>query len=507
MKAVIGIDIGTQGVKAAVFTIDGRCLGQAFAPSQLLCSAAGEVEEDPEVQVANVCRTMRMCMHKAGLHADDVAGIGLDGQMAGVIGVDREGRCVTPYDSWLDTRCAPYIAVMNRRAGTRIVQRTGGPASFNHGPKALWWKQERPNVYRRIHAFVQPAGYAAMRLCDLHGDAAFIDWTYLHFSGFADTAAGKWDAGLCRTFDMDGEKLPRIVAPQTVIGELSARMARRCGVRAGVPVVAGCGDTAASFLACGAVAPGICVDVAGTASVFAATGAVMQPDVKNGMLSCGRSAVPGLWHSYAYINGGGMNLEWFRRELAGSGKGKLPSWDELEAQAAQADVNGPFFVPHMAGRVSPPQPNLRGAWVGLSHVHTRGDLFRALLESVALEYAVYRDVLRTLHRSFQLRELRITGGGERNALWNQMKADALGVPVRRILDPYGAPMGAAMLAGWGVGLLPGLTQAAQTWVKPDTLAIRPNAARAESYRQRTKVYQTLLKALDLPLVGRKETAT
>ena len=499
MKTLIGVDIGTQGVKAAVFAADGRCLGQAFAPSRLIRPRPGVVEEDPEAQVDGVCRTIGLSLRRARVGAGEVAGIGIDGQMAGVIGVGRDGRCITPYDSWLDTRCAPYIEQMNRRAGRRIVRLTGGPASFNHGPKKLWWKHERPGVYRRIHAFVQPGGYAAMRLCGLDGAAAFIDWSYLHFSGFADTAAGCWDAGLCRTFDMDGAKLPRIVAPQSVIGGLTAAAARRCGLRPGVPVVAGCGDTAASFLACGAVAPGICVDVAGTAAVFAATGAVMQPDVDHGVLSCSRSVVPGLWHSYAYINGGGLNLEWFRRELAGAGSRTPPSWDVLEAEAARADPDGPIFIPHMAGRVSPPQPHLRGAWVGLSHAHTRGDLFRAMLEGVTLEYALYRDVLRTLDRSFRLRELRVTGGGERSALWNQMKADALGTPVRRILASPGAPLGAAMLAGWGVGLLPGLPQAARRWVRPEARAVRPSPARAARCRQRVRLYRTLLERLDLSL--------
>ena len=118
---------------------------------------------------------------------------------------------------------------------------------------------------------------------------------------------------------MAPQKLPRIASPLEIVGAVSAEAARASGLLAGTPVAAGLGDTAASFLACGAVAPGICVDVAGTASVFAATVPAFAPDLAAGVLGCGRSAVPGLWHPYAYINGGGLNLNWFAEQLAGGG--------------------------------------------------------------------------------------------------------------------------------------------------------------------------------------------
>ena len=110
--------------------------------------------------------------------------------MAGILGVGPDGRHVTPYDSWLDTRCAPYIAMMRDRAGAEVIRKTGGPPSFNHGPKILWWKHERPEVFAEIAAFVQPGSYAVMRLCGLDASRAFVDKSYLHFSGFADNRQG-----------------------------------------------------------------------------------------------------------------------------------------------------------------------------------------------------------------------------------------------------------------------------------------------------------------------------
>jgi xylulokinase len=499
MIGLIGIDIGTQGTKAGLFAAHGRLLASAFRKSALRQPRPGVVEEDPELQVASVCQTIAECLAQAKIAPAEVAALAIDGQMAGILGVGADGRHVTPYDSWLDTRCAPYIQVMNQAAAEEIIERTGGPASFNHGPKILWWMRERPKVFGAIRAFVQPGAYAAMRLCGLTAADAFVDKTYLHFSGFADTRKGCWDPDLCRRFGLDENKLPRIVNPHAVVGQVNQEMARRCGLRAGVPVVAGCGDTAASFLASGATREGICVDVAGTASVFAATVRQFRPDRRHQVLGCGQAATPGLWHPYAYINGGGLNLEWFRREQAVLGRESASeaSFKDLDRAAAclSTDDPLPFFVPHLGGRVSPSWPKLRGAWVDLTWAHRPAHLWRAMLEGVALEYAIYKQVLLELHPKLRVAELRVTGGGEKSAFWNQLKADALGVPVVQMVRSEGAPLGAALLAAYGVGLVKDLDQAAREWMAAGRVT-RPNRKLARYYQQRLARYGALLASLN-----------
>jgi xylulokinase len=418
--------------------------------------------------------------------------------MAGILGVGADGRNLTPYDSWLDTRCAPDLARMKKEAGQEVIRKTGGPPSFNHGPKVLWWKRVHPQVYRQIAAFVQPGGYAAMRLCELTAAEAFIDTTYLHFSGFADNVRGQWDADLCRTFGVAAAKLPRIVEPHAVVGRLAAAAAASCGLVAGTPLVAGCGDTAASFLACGASREGVCVDVAGTASVFAATTRQFRADVEHGMLGWGRSATPGLWHPYAYINGGGMNLEWFACQIAAAA-GALPKkaieqLDRLAAKIVPA-AEDPMFLPHLGGRVAPSRPSLRGAWAGMTWSHTAAHLYRAVLEAVALEYCLYRDGLQALDPELSIREVRVTGGGQRSALWNQIKADALGTKVVGVSRPEGAPLGAALVAGYGAGLLDDLDAAAQRWIQTRHV-VEPDRSRAAHYRRRLARYRRLLDLMD-----------
>ncbi len=497
MKLFIGVDIGTQGVKAAVYDSDGQCLAEAFRKSELLHPTPGSVEEDPERQVRSTCEVVAECAARAA-GKGTVSALAIDGQMAGIIGVGEDGKHVTPYDSWLDTRCSSWIERMQREAGAEIVRKAGGPPSFNHGPKILWWKHERAETFKRIRSFVQPGGYAAMRLCGLDGSRSFIDTSYLHFSGFADTRAAAWDQGLCRRFGVDPAVLPRIVASHDVIGEVSPAMAGACGLPAGTPVIAGCGDTAASFLSCGATRAGICVDVAGTASVFAATTSEYRADEKTMVLSCGRSAIPGLWHPYAYINGGGMNLEWFREQIAGGLSGSAPldftRLNEMASAVTPAD-DDPMFIPHLGGRVSPSQPHLRGAWVGLSWSHGPGHLFRAVLEGVALEYGIYLRTLESLFGSGTVTEVRVTGGGEKSAVWNRIKADTLGVPMVQVMGAGGAPMGSALLAGYAEGTLGDIEAARSRWIRTGAVT-QPDPRRVEAGRRRIERYAALLESIN-----------
>ena len=498
VELVLGADIGTNGIKVELFDLSGKCLASSFRKSKLIRSGADNIEENPEFQLSNLCSAIKDCMKSSHRSSSDVAAIGIDGQMAGVIGIGLDGLCVTPYDSWLDTRCTPFIAEMNKKAGSEILFKTGCAPAVNHGPKILWWKKTHPAIFRKIKSFMQPGGYAAMRLCGLKATDAFIDTTYLHFSGFADNVKESWDASLCKTFGIDLEILPKIVKPEKIIGGLTKAMAARCGLDEGIPVVAGCGDTAASFLSCGAVSDGICVDVAGTASVFAATTSKFKPDSENGILACGQAVTPGLWHSYAYINGGGMNLNWFRDEIASLGH-PLPKgtdFENLDRQASKIKPgqDSPLFIPHLGGRVCPAQPAMRGAWLNLSWNCNASHLYRSVLEGVALEYKIYAQTLGQLLPHFSLCELRITGGGEKSTLWNQIKADATGIPVVQIHEGHGAPLGSAILAAWGAELIGNPREAAQKWIKLSK-RFKPDKKMASYYSGRLEKYRKTLNFL------------
>jgi xylulokinase len=398
-----------------------------------------------------------------------VAAIAFDSQMAGVGSVDEDYRPATRYDSWLDIRCRPYIEQIDKHHGDLVTRLTGCPPTCDHGPKMVWWKMERPAAYARVTKFLMPAAYVAGRMAGLRGDQAFIDHTFIHFSALADAEARAWSSELCSHLGIARAKLPRIVTPWEIIGEVTERAARDFGLAPGTPIAAGCGDTAAGALGAGIVRPGMLLDTAGTASVLAGCTDRFAPDVENRTLLVMRSVVPGLWNPLAYVAGGGQALRWFRdefhceEELAGA-----DPYDVLAEGAAQVPpgAEGLFFSPHLGGRVCPAAPSLRGAWVGFSWGHTRDHFFRAVLESVAFEYADYLRILRNLIPDLSLVEARVIGGGAKSDLWNQIKADVLGVPYQRLARTEFATWGAAMIAGRAVGVFDDLAQTAATTTKP-----------------------------------------
>lgn len=495
---LVGIDIGTQGVKGALFRDDGYCVAEYGEASQLLHPEPGVTIEDPEFQYASSLRVIKALLEQGaeqGVQPKEVGALAVDGQMAGIIGVGADGMAVTPYDSWLDYRCAPYLSIMQDRAFDLILQKAGTAPSINHGPKKLWWKHEQPEIYKTISKFVQPGGYVASRLCNLTGEQGFIDKTYLHFSGFSDTAQGIWDEELCGLFDLEMDKLPRIVNSTDIIGTVSEEAANICGLLAGTPVAAGCGDTVASFLSTGAVEPGISVDVAGTASVFAVAHSTFTPDTEHKVLGCCASVVDSLYYSYAYINGGGMNPEWFVKEFVG-GTGKDRFKDIEECVLAIADSCAlPLFIPHLAGRVMPGKPNLRGSFAGLTWEHGKPHLYRAILEGVALEYGLYKRAASALQSDLKINEVRITGGGENSHAWNLMKSAVLQAPVVRIERNQGAPLGIAMVAAVAIGLKPSFVEVSNEWVACGEEIVAP-ISRYPFFEKRLNAYEAYLEMME-----------
>ncbi len=485
MEYLIGVDLGTQGTKASLRDAAGVEAASAFEPSRLIYPEVGAVEQDPEEMFGSVVTTMSEVMARSGVRPGDVAGIALSGQMAGIMGIGADGMAVTPYDSWLDTRSGTYRQRFLDYGEDAIIALTGAPVTYAHGPKILSWKYARPDVYARIRKFVQPAAYVAMRLTGMAADDAFIDHTYLHFAGFADTEKRRWSGDLLSALDVDATRMPRIVRPYDRIGGLTDAMAAACGVRSGTPVVAGLGDTAASIHGAGVTRPGLFLDVAGTASVLACAADAFVPDVRHKTIMFSNAVTDGLFVPYAYINGGGMCLKWFRDDILGGGR----DYDDLNALAATvpAGSDGLLFLPHFSGRVCPNDTLVRGSYQNLTWKHGAAHLYRAILEGIAYEYGVYTDIIRELLPELQFRQVFSVGGGSRGELFRQIKADVLDIPVSTINLADTSLLACCAVAGFGVGLYETPTSLVDENLRVrDTL--QPDADRHRRYRRMQDVY-------------------
>lgn len=479
----IAVDLGTQGTKASLVAADGKLLGTAFVPSNLIRPAPGRVEQDPDEMFGSVVSAIRSAMDGSRVPSERVAAIGIGGQMAGVLGIDADWRAVTPYDSWLDSRCEAAMPLIRDWGEAAYIGITGSPVTYAHGPKILWWRRERPEVYRAIAKFLVPSAYVAGRLAGLRAQDAFIDHTHLHFTGFADVRKMAWSDELLAAFGIDGDKMPAIVRPWDIVGGLTDSHAAAAGLLPGTPIAAGLGDTAAAMLGAGIARPGLLFDVAGTASVLSCCTAEYRPDTDGKTLIYARSALSDLWTPLAYINGGGQCLAWYKR-LTGLG------YDELNAlaEAAQPGCGGLTFIPHFGGRVCPNTPELRGSWTGLAWSHERGELFRSILESVAYEYKHYLGTLERLVGQSAYEAVHVAGGGARSALFNRIKADALGIPYRPLHAEDTALIGAALVAGHGVGLFPDLAASAERFAAPGE-TIEPDAGRYSLYAAAASRYR------------------
>lgn len=451
---LLGIDLGTTATKAALYEAGGTVVSEGRAEAPLEYPSVGSVEQDLDQIYNSALSAIRQCLLSTSVDPARIAAIAFDSQMAGLGAIDELFQPAAKFDSWLDTRCQPYIEDLDRRYGDRITTLTGCPPTCNHGPKMMWLRDAQPEAFARTAKFVMPTCYVAGKFAALKAADAFIDRTFLHFTAVTDAQSGGWSEELCGALGVSRERLPRIVEPTAVIGEVQPDVAAATGLKPGTPIAAGCGDTAAGALGAGVVKPGMLLDTAGTASVLACSTEHFLADRKYRALLTMRSVIPGLWHPLAYVGGGGLALQWFSDNFAPPDRDKAARyrWLFQEAEAAPAGSEGLMFSPHLSGRICPSASAMRGAWDGFSWNHKTGHFARAVLESVGFEYANYVRIVREYLSGFAPVEARAVGGGARERVWNQIKASIIGVPYRRVARAECATWGSAMIAGAAIGL-------------------------------------------------------
>ena len=496
---LIGIDLGSSSVKTSLFDSEGRACGDVACDNHPLQPRPGVAEYSGPQMLAAAVQATRQLVEQSGLAPGEVAALSIDGMISGTMGVDGAGEATTPYTTTLDMRFSPELNHVMDKFHDPIRSLTGaGQPCF--APKMQWIRREFPVVYAHTAKFVTAAGYVAGKLAGLTGRDAFIDYTYLWATGLSDTVNYAWSDELCRAMDLPVEKLPRIVRSADVIGGVSAEIAAVTGLRQGTPVVAGCGDQSACFLAAGVTAPGRMGDGAGTYPVLAFCTNTFRPDLAGKRTEILPSAVPGLWNPISLIIGGGLTHHWFQEQFAagdaaeaaqrGGGASVYSILDE------KADRVGPgsekvFFLPHMAGRACPTNTDYRGMWIGFSWAHRREHFYRAVLESIAYDQYHALQSLKAAYPESPVREIFVYSGGARSALWNQIKADVMGVPYL-ILDreDLGA-LGAAILAGHAVGIFDDLAATGERFVKT-TRRFEPRPEAHAYYRQCAEFYGRLL---------------
>jgi xylulokinase len=471
MTTLVGLDVGTTAVKALAVSDQGEVVGRSEKGYPLSTPRPGWCEQEPE----DWWRAAQEALAEVGF--DDAAGLGLSGQMHGLVALDEELRVVRPAILWNDQRTASECREIEERVGfDRLVDLTGNRAlpGFT-APKLLWLRRHEPDSYRRIAAVLLPKDYVRLRLTGERAmDVADASGTLLF-----DVARRDWSAEVIDALELDPAWMPRVLESPEVSGR----------ARNGVAVAAGAGDQAAGALGVGVFRPGPLSIVLGTSGVVFAALPAYKPDPE-ARLHTFCHAAPGVWHAMGVMLSAAGSLSWFRDVVAGDG-----DFATLvrEAEAWEAGAEGITFLPYLAGERTPhADPDARGAFVGLSVRHDRGALVRAVLEGVA--YGL-RDSLELIAATGERPEVgRASGGGARSGLWLRIVASVLGLRLERTAVEEGAAYGAALLAGVAAGVWSDVAEAVAACVRV-TDTVEPEPSWRGAYDEGYDRFQALYPAL------------
>ncbi len=495
MPLLLGIDIGTSGSKAVLITPEGSVTAEATTEYSMQVPRSGWAEQSPEDWwKATVASVRQVLSHASG---DSVAGIGLTGQMHGLVLLDDAGKVLRPCIMWNDQRTAVQCAEIEQKVGrAKLIGLAGKPAltGFTAG-KILWVREQEPEVYRRVRHVLLPKDYVRFRLTGtLAMDVADGSGTLL-----MDVGKRVWSDELLKLLDIPREWLPTLHESYEVVAEVSADAAAATGLRAGTPVVAGAGDQAAQSIGTGIAREGIVSVTIGTSGVvFAATNQCRFDPT--GELHAYCHAVPDTWHLMGVTLSAGGSLRWFRDALCDAEKAEAARagrdvYDIIAELASTAPVgsDGLLFLPYLTGERTPhADPDARGVFFGLSLRHTKAHMARAVLEGVTFSLRECLDLLCGLGQSCT--RVRVSGGGSRSAFWRQMMADVFGTEIVEVNVTQGAAYGAALLAGVGTGVYTDAEQACERTVhETGSTKPGPNAgAYVDAYERYRDLYPALV---------------
>ncbi|HEV8339474.1 MAG TPA: xylulokinase [bacterium] len=493
MSVLLGLDIGTTGAKAVLIDPGGEVLAAATSGYPLLTPRPGWTEQEPARWWEAAVSSIRDALDRAEVRGADVAGVGLTGQMHGLVPLDARGEVLRPAILWNDQRTAEECAWITERVGAaRVLALTGNPVLTGFtAPKLIWMRRHEPDHYARIRSILLPKDYARFRLTgELATDVADASGTSLF-----DVRRRAWSAEMLEGLDVPAAWLPDVVESPQRTGGVTQEAAEVTGLRAGTPVVGGAGDQAASAVGAGIVEAGLLSVTIGTSGVVFAPLAAAEVDPR-GRLHTFCHAVPGGWHVMGVILSAGGSLRWLRDTVGAAEwrRGGDP-YDAMSTEAAATPLGaeGLLFLPYLAGERTPhADPSARGAFVGLTLRHGRGHLVRAVMEGVAMGLRDALEIMRT--RGIPVGQVRISGGGARSPLWRQIVADLFAAEVVTVTATEGAAYGAALLAGVGAGVFPTVQAACAATVRVAS-GTRPDPERAALYDRLYRTYRDLYPAL------------
>lgn len=489
-QLLLGIDIGTSACKIAVFEKNGTVIAAGSGDYPVYYPQPGWAEQNPDEWWTAVCETIKTLLEKNHIDAQEIAGVGIDGQSWSAIPIDQEGNVLANTPIWMDTRAQDICDRINREIGEEnIFALTGNSLQPSYTTaKILWYKENLPQMYEKIDKILQSNAFIAYRLTGTLSH----DMSQGYGVHCFDMKNGCWNDEMCEKMGIPISFLPELVPSHQVVGTVTPKAAEKTGLAVGTPVVAGGLDAACGTLGAGVIHVGETQEQGGQAGGMSIC---IEEYAADPRLILGAHVVPGQWLLQGGTVGGGGVMRWFEKEFAGYereiadrvGKSPLDQLNEI-AQETPPGSDGVVFLPYMAGERSPIwDPNAKGVYYGLDFNKTKGHMVRAAMEGVAFSLKHNLDIAEDT--GAKVEELRAMGGSANSLLWTQIKSDITGKPIVVPSSDTATTLGAVILAGVGVGVYKDFEEAVHMTVK----LTRRHEPDMEKHRLYQKNYETYLK--------------
>lgn len=461
-RPLLGIDVGTSGVKASLFDAGGRLLGISRSASYAFDAPRPTwAQMDPQMWWNGVKTALASVCESAGTSAGEIGSVGISVIFPAVIAMDSNGDALYPAIMYNDQRSIAQVAAIEEKLPREQYERTIGNVLVPGTcavTSVLWLEDEEPEIYRAAKTF----GFANTYISHKLTGELYTDPSISALSGLVDINTPRvWSEEICNKLSIPVEKLPGIKGAAEVVGTIAKRASEETGLRVGTPVACGSGDSIAAALGAGAVSEGTIVYVAG--STDCVTLPLSKPTRDKRWINCGYVS-EGMWLGIGSSTSTGLSIEWFQREIVGEADQRKAS-SRLEitelADSCAPGASGLIFLPYLQGERTPRcDPRARGMFVGLTTSTTRCELARAVLEGTSF---ALRHIIESLDAVLDapIKEIRAVGGGTKNSLWNQIKADVLQESLDVLDFQESSSLGAALLGGIGSGVYRSFEEAGQ----------------------------------------------
>ncbi len=497
MAYIIGVDIGTSGTKTVLFDESGKVIASKTIEYPMYQPKNGYAEQDPKDWADATVNTLKAVVSQSGVSKDDIKGIGLSGQMHGLVMLDKDNEVIRNSIIWCDQRTAKEVEEMNAKLGERkLIEITANPALTGWtAAKILWVKNNEPQNYERCRHILLPKDYIRFILTGEYAtevsDASGMQ--------LLDVPNRCWSDEILSTLEIDKSLLGKVYESCEVTGTLTKKMAELTGLNEGTIVVGGAGDNAAAAVGTGVVEDGKAFTTIGTSGVVFAHTSSISIDALGRVHTC-CAAVPGAWHVMGVTQGAGLSLKWFRDNFCGSEKetAKLMGVDEYylmdkEAETVEVGSNRLLYLPYLMGERTPHlDPNARGVFFGLSAMHTKKDMLRAVMEGVSYSLRDCVEVFREM--KIDINDMMACGGGGSSPLWRSMLADLYNCPVKTLASKEGPALGVALLASVGAGIYSSVSEACKQVIEVNKIQ-EPNAQNVGEYEKYYQLYREIYPAL------------